>query len=98
MTRIRVLSLLGIALLLGLVGLWLTGELMLGPGGPPARLAATRGGETVLALDGLLEELQILPLKGQPAPAFTLQTLEGTKFGLADLAGRPALLYFWATW
>jgi cytochrome oxidase Cu insertion factor (SCO1/SenC/PrrC family) len=97
MARIRVLSLLGIALLLGLVGLWLVGGLMLGPG-PAARVAATRGGETILALEGLLEELQILPLNGQPAPAFTLRTLEGTRFGLADLAGRPALLYFWATW
>jgi AhpC/TSA family len=98
MTRIRVLSLLGIALLLSLVGLWLAGELMLGPGGPAARVAATRGGETVLALEGLLKELEILPLDGQPAPAFTLQTLEGTKLRLADLAGRPAMLYFWATW
>jgi cytochrome oxidase Cu insertion factor (SCO1/SenC/PrrC family) len=98
MTRIRVLSLLGVALLLGLVGLWLAGELMLGPGGPAARVAATREGETVLALEGLLKELEILPLNGEPAPAFTLQTLEGKRFGLADLAGRPALLYFWATW
>lgn len=33
-----------------------------------------------------------------PAPAFVLPTLEGGQSSLASLEGRPAVLYFWATW
>ncbi len=94
----RILALLGSALLLGLIGLWFFGGLVLGPTETASRVTAERGGETALALDGLLQELEIIPLAGRPAPPFTLDTLEGARFGLADLAGRPALLYFWATW
>lgn len=35
---------------------------------------------------------------GQPAPSFTLQELEGGTLSLEDLAGKPVLLNFWATW
>lgn len=35
---------------------------------------------------------------GRPAPAFTLTTLAGAPLSLADLAGRPVFLNFWATW
>lgn len=35
---------------------------------------------------------------GQIAPDFTLQTLDGTTVSLSDFRGRPAIVYFWATW
>ena len=47
--------------------------------------------------DGLWD-LQIVPLDPHPAPAFTLESLEGKKVSLNDFRGKPVLLYFWATW
>jgi len=41
---------------------------------------------------------QDIPLKGKPAPAFTLVNLEGKKVSLADYKGRPVVVNFWATW
>ena len=38
------------------------------------------------------------PLKGKPAPAFTLTDLNGEKVSLADYKGKAVLLNFWATW
>lgn len=38
------------------------------------------------------------PLVGQPMPAFTGTTLEGDKFSSADLAGKPAVINFWASY
>ncbi|RIK39733.1 MAG: hypothetical protein DCC57_20025 [Chloroflexi bacterium] len=38
------------------------------------------------------------PALGRPAPDFTLQTLDGQSFRLADLRGTPLVLNFWATW
>jgi thiol-disulfide isomerase/thioredoxin len=38
------------------------------------------------------------PLKGKPAPAFTLVDLNGKKVSLADYKGKAVLLNFWATW
>ncbi len=35
---------------------------------------------------------------GQPAPSFALADLEGTPIRLSDLAGRPVILNFWASW
>lgn len=35
---------------------------------------------------------------GQPAPDFTLETLEGETVRLSDLRGSPVVLNFWATW
>ena len=35
---------------------------------------------------------------GDPAPDFALLDAEGHKVALADFAGRPAVLNFWATW
>ncbi len=49
-------------------------------------------------LEDLLQELQIVPLDRQPAPAFTLESLEGRKVSWSDYRDRPVLLYFWATW
>ena len=50
-------------------------------------------------LDDLLFDLQLIPMAGQTPPAFELERLiDGTKVTLAELRGRPVLLYFWATW
>jgi cytochrome c biogenesis protein CcmG/thiol:disulfide interchange protein DsbE len=38
------------------------------------------------------------PLVGKPAPAFTLTNLDGTKVTNADLAGKPYVVNFWASW
>ncbi|HSO96616.1 MAG TPA: redoxin domain-containing protein [Acidimicrobiia bacterium] len=38
------------------------------------------------------------PVGGTPAPGFTLQTLDGRPVSLAQLAGHPVLVNFWASW
>ncbi len=38
------------------------------------------------------------PLIGQPAPDFVLTDLDGNVVSSKDLAGRPLVLNFWATW
>jgi cytochrome c biogenesis protein CcmG/thiol:disulfide interchange protein DsbE len=38
------------------------------------------------------------PLIGQPAPEWTLTTLDGGTLSSADLAGRPYVVNFWASW
>ncbi len=43
-------------------------------------------------------QAQSIPLKGHPAPDFTLQTLEGESLSLSDLRGKAVLLNFWASW
>jgi cytochrome oxidase Cu insertion factor (SCO1/SenC/PrrC family) len=51
------------------------------------------------ALDALLFDLQLVPLDGQTPPPFELERLaDGKKVSLAELRGRPVMLYFWATW
>jgi len=38
-------------------------------------------------------------LVGQPAPDFTLETLKGQTISMAQARnGRPAMIFFWATW
>jgi peroxiredoxin len=37
-------------------------------------------------------------LEGQPAPDFTLQSVEGQTVHLSDFHGKGVLLNFWATW
>ncbi len=38
------------------------------------------------------------PLVGKPMPAFAGTTLEGSQFSSADLAGKPAVINFWASY
>lgn len=38
------------------------------------------------------------PLIGKPMPAFTLTALDGTVVSSADLAGKPLIVNFWASW
>lgn len=38
------------------------------------------------------------PLVGKPMPAFAGTTLEGDAFSSADLAGKPAIVNFWASY
>ncbi len=49
-------------------------------------------------LDLLLPGVGATPLTGRLAHPFALPRLDGGRFTLADLSGRAALLYFWATW
>jgi cytochrome c biogenesis protein CcmG, thiol:disulfide interchange protein DsbE len=38
------------------------------------------------------------PLLDQPAPDFTLQTLDGQTVTLSQLRGKPVIVNFWASW
>ena len=37
-------------------------------------------------------------MEGQPAPEFSLQTLDGDTITLKSLRGKPAIINFWSTW
>jgi cytochrome oxidase Cu insertion factor (SCO1/SenC/PrrC family) len=51
------------------------------------------------ALNDLMFDLQLVPLDGQVPPPFELERFsDGKKVSLAELRGRPLMLYFWATW
>jgi len=42
--------------------------------------------------------IEDFPLRGQPAPLFTLQDLNGNQVSLAELRGKRVVINFWATW
>jgi peroxiredoxin len=42
--------------------------------------------------------IQALPRVGQPAPDFTLKTLEGSTVSLSGLRGKPVVMNFWTSW
>ncbi len=73
------------------VGLLAAGlALLAAPPTTPARAAG---------LDEALRALDLVVLRDAPAPEFLLERLaDGKPVGLADVRGRAALLYFWATW
>lgn len=60
-------------------------------------LASAEHGELVADAGGNAPQY-ISPLKGKPAPAFTLEDLSGKKISLADYKGKAVLINFWATW
>jgi cytochrome c biogenesis protein CcmG/thiol:disulfide interchange protein DsbE len=59
-------------------------------------LAQAARGELVVDAAGTPE--YVSPLKGKPAPAFSLENLDGKKVSLADYKGKAVLVNFWATW
>ena len=44
------------------------------------------------------DEERIDPLHSGPAPAFTLQSLDGETVSLADFKGGPVVVNFWGAW
>ena len=58
---------------------------------------AAEQGELIPAADGTAP-VYISPLKDKPAPAFSLEDLNGKKVSLASYKGKAVLLNFWATW
>ena len=77
-------------------GVWLAAHVSTGR--VPAPATSPRVRVVAESLDDLMMDLQLIPLDGQAPKPFSLESLDGRRVALADLAGRPALLYFWATW
>lgn len=46
----------------------------------------------------LLHALRLIPVAGAPPPLALQRLQDGRALTLAELRGRPVLLYFWATW
>lgn len=67
-------------------------------------VASTEDGLTSLAFDTGDQAVPIIPegrdylTTGQPAPPFSLEDLDGNTVSLADFAGQPIIINFWATW
>ena len=67
----------------------------------PARRPGEEGGHHGAAAPGLdlFEKAGVVELKeGQPAPGFTLATLDGGQASAADHRDKLVILNFWATW
>ncbi len=71
----------------GILQLRQAGRVALVPGTASAYSAS--GGDSSTALS---------PLRGKPAPAFTLADLNGHSVSLSDFKGRPLLINFWGTY
>jgi cytochrome oxidase Cu insertion factor (SCO1/SenC/PrrC family) len=78
-------------------GLVLT-AMWLAPGDPAQRTGSGGAPPASASIDDLLMDLQLLPMDGRAPKPFSLEGLDGKRVTLGDIAGRPALLYFWATW
>jgi len=63
-----------------------------------AACLAFSAGAWAADLEDLLFDLQLIPLGGEAAPAFRLESLDGKKASLSDYRGKPVFLYFWASW
>ena len=74
--------------------------------GPTSRLVTLIGG--LLLIGALLGVIAVTLGRGsssgpsaqlgKPAPAFSLERLDGGRLALDDLRGRPVVLNFWASW
>jgi hypothetical protein len=58
------------------------------------RINLPEGGSTEVTL--MLRKRPAPPAVGQPAPPFSVRTLDGRTVSLADLRGKTVLLHFWA--
>lgn len=56
------------------------------------------GATTAADIEGLLFDLQIIPLDGERPASFELPGLDGQPVSLSQQKGKVVLLYFWATW
>jgi thiol-disulfide isomerase/thioredoxin len=61
-------------------------------------LVPEKAGSAAVEPDAQSPEAEATQMRGKPAPAFTLTTLDGKKVSLSDYKGRPVLVNFWATW
>jgi DsbE subfamily thiol:disulfide oxidoreductase len=80
---------LGILLLVGAVWLMEGGRLET----TSSDTAADAGVVSLTGIQGVAT-----PRLGEPAPSFSLVSVDGSTTSLADLRGRPVLLNFWASW
>jgi cytochrome c biogenesis protein CcmG/thiol:disulfide interchange protein DsbE len=53
---------------------------------------------SLLIRRALTDETRREPLRSGPAPAFSLVTTDGTTVSSSDLAGRPSVVHFFASW
>lgn len=55
---------------------------------------------TLIFAHGLTKDPRAIPtpLIGQPAPSFSLSTLDGKAVALADYLGRAVIVNFWSSW
>src|SRR5712692_11363480 len=98
MTRRTMLALGGVAVVVVVGGVWLgSGVRTRDVRAPAPRTSSSRGAQVVAgSLEDLVMDLELVPMDGQTPKPFTLESLDGKRVALGDLAGRPALLYFWA--
>jgi cytochrome c biogenesis protein CcmG, thiol:disulfide interchange protein DsbE len=66
-------------------------------GGPSKAARYLRGRKAALLLLGWCS-LALAATEGKPAPALHAKLLDGTKFDLADDAGKVTVVHMWATW
>ncbi len=59
-------------------------------------MAAVPG--SLLIRRALTDESRRDPIRSGPVPAFSLEATDGTRVSSADLAGRPAVVHFYASW
>jgi cytochrome c biogenesis protein CcmG/thiol:disulfide interchange protein DsbE len=60
-------------------------------------LASATQGELIADQAGGVPQI-VSPLKGKPAPEFSLEDLSGNRVSLASYKGKAVLINFWATW
>ncbi len=89
------LLVLGLATVVVLLAVWLVGYARGSSDTRPESVAAADGG--VSPVD-VADQDQPAPKVGEPAPQFSVRTMGGDQFDLADLDGVPAWLIFNATW